>query len=419
MVGAGAAGLAAAICAAEANGTARILIIEGAVKPGAKILVSGGGRCNVTNERVTPEDFWGGSRAIIRNVIAQFDDGRVRQWFAQMGVELKLEPTGKYFPVSDQARTVLEALLSRVESLGIKLWTGTRVVGLAREGNFLSLTLSDSQVISARRVIMATGGLALPKSGSDGAGLRLMAVLGHTLVPTTPALTPLVLRKNRTWAGRFAEFAGITMDARLSLFTCGHDRPDLTLEGSLLFTHFGLSGPVAMNMSRHWLRRALSDSAHNVMVCLGLPQFHSIDAANSWLLSQSRSSPTRRLSSVLSALVPDRIASAIVRDEGEDVVLSQLRHERRREVARALAMMPLEVAGARDYSHAEATAGGVDLGEIDYRTMESRKLPGLHLCGEILDVDGRIGGFNFQWAWASGYVAGRAAAASIAKSDSD
>jgi predicted Rossmann fold flavoprotein len=415
IVGAGAAGLAGAIFAAEAakGRDLRILIIEGARKPGAKILVSGGGRCNVTNERVTQYDFWGGSRAIIRNVLAQFDDRRARQWFEEMGVELKLEPSGKYFPVTNQARTVLEALLARVESLGIRIWTGTRVVGIARSAEEYSVALSDGQTLAARRVIVATGGLALPKSGSDGAGLSMMRTLGHTIVPTTPALTPLVLQKSRSLGGRFAEFTGVALDARLMLFRKGHEKPDVVLEGPLLFTHLGLSGPVAMNMSRHWLRRRLEECNDHATLCLGLPQFRSIADADAWLFEQTRVSPARRLSGVLAALYPERVAIAVAGDGGEDMIMSQLTLPRRQHVARCLAMLPLDVIGARDYTYAEATAGGVDLREIEYNTMESRKAPGLFLCGEILDVDGRIGGFNFQWAWSSGYVAGRGAARSL------
>lgn len=420
IAGCGAAGMAAGIFAARSARARdlRILIIEGARKPGAKILVSGGGRCNVTNERVTPEDYWGGSRAIIRNVIAQFDDGKVRDWFADMGVALKLEPTGKYFPVSNQAQTVLDALLKTLEESGIRIWTGTRVVAITPADYGFSLALSDGQVIQTRKVIVATGGMALPKSGSDGAGLSIMEKLGHTIVPTTPALTPLVLGADRSVGGRFAEYSGVTIDARLQLRRRGHGKTLIELEGSLLFTHFGLSGPAPMNLSRHWLRERLTHPEIALEVTIGHLRFESTESASRWLLNSAREAPSRRLSTSVSELYPDRIAHALVQSSGPDVALGQLSADHRRRLAEMIAALPVNVVGTRDYHHAEAMAGGVELAEIDYRTMQSRKVPGLYLCGEILDVDGRIGGFNFQWAWSSGYVAGRAAAAGLADSPS-
>lgn len=418
IAGCGAAGMAAGIFAAQsARGRdLRILIIEGAKKPGAKILVSGGGRCNVTNEHVTPEDYWGGSRAIIRNVLAQFDDGKVRDWFADMGVELKLEPTGKYFPVSNQAQTVLDALVNQLEESGIRVWAGTRVVGITPADSGFSLTLSDGQVITARKVIVATGGMALPKSGSDGAGLSIMEKLGHTIVPTTPALTPLVLGADRFVGGQFADYSGVTIDARLQLRRPGHGKPLVELEGSLLFTHFGLSGPVAMNLSRHWLRERLLRPESPLEVTVGHPRFGSVESADRWLLNACRETPSRHLSTVMSELYPDRLGSALAQSFGPDVALGQLSAERRRGLSAMIVALPVRVVDTRDYHHAEAMAGGVELSEIDYHTMQSRKVPGLYLCGEILDVDGRIGGFNFQWAWSSGYVAGHGAVRSLSES---
>lgn len=415
VVGAGAAGLAAAIFAAEsAEGhDLRLLVIEGAKKPGAKILVSGGGRCNVTNENVTPDDFCGGSRAIIRNVLAQFNDERARNWFESMGVPLKLEPTGKYFPVSDEAKSVLEALLARVDELGIRIWAGTRVTDIVANNPGISLTLSDTQVINSRRVIVATGGLALPKSGSDGAGLKIMERLGHTIVPTTQALTPLLLARGRDLGGRFAEFAGVTIDARMRLYRKGHGKALVDLTGSLLFTHLGLSGPLAMNFSRHWLRERLLQPDVALEVTIAHPNFTDIGDARKWLSDCTKHSPSSWISSALTQLFPDRIADAIIQESGVTTNLSQMTAKQRDDIAAMISGLHVDVIGARDYNFAEATAGGVELSEIDYHTMESRKVPGLYLCGEILDVDGRIGGFNFQWGWSSGYVAGRGAVAGL------
>jgi predicted Rossmann fold flavoprotein len=415
IVGAGAAGLAAAIFAGEAARDAplrpRILLLDGARKPGAKILVSGGGRCNVTNVEVTPEDFNGGPKPIIRNVLRAFDHRRTLAWMEDLGVALKLEETGKYFPVSDKAATVLEALLARVRHVGVELRPSTRITGVRRlEGGF-EVEVAESAPIRCRAVVMATGGLALPKSGSDGAGLRMLAAMGHTIVPTTPALVPLLLGAGMEPASHFAEWSGLTLDMRLELAASQASKPTASYTGSLLFTHFGISGPVALNISRHWLRARNTENFKDINLYAGLPRFASIAAADGWLRELAGSNPKRQLANALQAMVPERLARAFAGDS--TITLGQLTRPERQRLSGLLAAMPLPVVGDRGYSFAETTAGGVELREIQHATMESRVVPGLFLCGELLDVDGRIGGFNFQWAWASGYLAGRAAIARV------
>jgi len=418
IIGAGAAGLAAAIFAGEAlAGTGRgIVLLEGARKPGAKILVSGGGRCNVTNREVTPEDYCGGPKPIIRNVLRAFDERRTLEWMASLGVELKLEPTGKYFPVSDKARTVLDALLKRASDLGVDLRSGTRVASVhssmavspMTDQPQFQITFSDAPPIHARRLVLATGGLALPKSGSDGAGLQWMRALGHSIVPTTPALAPLVLDEGAAGSPRLTELAGMTLDIRLALGDpAGRRLAEFT--GSTVLTHFGMSGPAPMNLSRH-VARYLQDNRHPPLATLGHPDFPTPESADTWLRAQIASNPKRQANTALEALFPERLARIIA---GDDVRLTDLSRERRLALSRRIAALPIPVTGDRGYSFAETTAGGVDLREVDARTMASRVVPGLHLCGEMLDVDGRIGGFNFQWAWASGYLAGRGAARAI------
>lgn len=421
VIGAGAAGLAAAIFAAETAGTisVRIVLLESAKKPGAKILISGGGRCNVTNERVSGSDFWGGSSHTVRKVINSFGNQKTIDWFRRLGVALKREPTGKLFPTSDKAQTVLSALLNRVDELGIELRTGSRVTDIVPNRSGFAVDIRSvgptTTQISARCVIVATGGLALPKSGSDGAGLSILARLGHTIVPTTPSLVPLVLKKSRSIGGRFAEFSGITMDARLRLMQGNATKPVTELRGSLLFTHLGISGPLAMDFSRHWLRAKLENPHTGFRVLLGVPGLQSALEAEARILASVRAHPKRQLGTFLNEFFPSRIAQAIADDVGIDTTLSQLTRAQRRRLAELLIEMTLEIVGTRGYAYAEATAGGVDLREIEWKTMSSRLIPNLYLCGEILDVDGRIGGFNFQWAWSSGYLAGRGAIEGVNK----
>jgi hypothetical protein len=259
----------------------------------------------------------------------------------------------------------------------------------------------------AQRVIVTTGGRSLPRSGSDGSGWEIVRALGHTVTDTHPALVPLVLDPTMF----HAEVSGISHEAALSTFIDGK-RIDCRT-GSLLWTHFGISGPVAMDASRHWVV-AKETGKRPEMRCNYLPPggFEDVDP---WLLGQASARPRTSVVSAIAQRLPERIAAAIVTHTNIDpaTTLGQLSRESRRALAHALTDLPLPVAGPRGWNYAEVTAGGVPLAEIDYRTMHSRKVPGLHLAGEILDCDGRIGGFNFQWAWATGYLAGTAAAKSL------
>jgi len=405
IIGGGAAGLAAAIFAAEAaTPSGRIVILDRAKTLGAKILVSGGGRCNVTHEVVRPEDF-NGRRTIVRNILAAFDAAATVKWFSSLGVELKQEPTGKLFPISDSARTVLHALLHRCEELKIEIHNGSDVTSIAHATAAASsyAIRTSSGEWTASRVIMATGGRSLPRSGSDGSGWQLAAALGHTVTPTFAALVPLVLGPTMF----HASLAGISQEVELSVFENGK-RIDRRA-GSLLWTHFGISGPVVMDASRHWV--ITRESGGNPEMRCNLLHPDSFDEVERWLIDQATSAARTTIINALAKRLPERVAGAILAFCRIDAVMTcgQLPREQRRALAHALTALPMDVQQHRGWNYAEVTAGGVPLDEIDFRTMESRKVPGLYLAGEMLDCDGRIGGFNFQWAWATGYLAGSAA----------
>ncbi len=421
VIGAGAAGLAAGIFAGEAacerGQPLRLAVFDGARKPGAKILVSGGSRCNVTNETVTETDYFGGPRTLIRRVLKRFNHTHTLRWMRELGVELKLEDTGKYFPVTDNSRTVLDALLKRLEEVGAVLHAGARVVELLpprQPEESWRLHLDGAEPVTARRVILATGGLALPKSGSDGWGLEVMRRLGHTVVPTTPALVPLRLDPAQPGVGgRFAEFSGVTLEVRLGLYTQAGKRLE-ERPGSLVFTHFGISGPAALDLSRHWLRAKRHEPHATFPVKLGVPELSTFEAAHGWLLEQGEAHPKRDVATSLKAHLPERLARAYAEVAGADTFVA-LRKPVRKRLAHDLVGLPLAVCGDRGYAHAEVTAGGVDLREVDMRSMASKRLDNLYLVGEILDVDGRLGGFNFTWSWATGHIAGHAVVAAAAE----
>ena len=404
IVGAGAAGLMAAIQAGRSAPGKRILLLDGARSLGAKILVAGGGRCNVTHYEVSADDFAGSSRNSIAKVLRELPVPATGDFFRGLGVELKREPTGKLFPATDQARTVLEALLRATREAGVKLLYPRRVTAIRRAGAGFVLTGEWGEV-TARRVILAAGGQALPKSGSDGSGYALARALGLTTTATIfPALVPLLVPDDH-W---LRTVQGIAVPARIEV-RAGTGKRLAAFRGDLLCTHFGLSGPVVLDASRHYLAARQTDRQARFVVAF-LP-----DATAEGLTGELANLARRSLGRWLAEKLPDRLADALLASAGLDPAANALRlkKEERQALLRALLEHEIPITGDRGFVHAEATAGGIPLDQVRLETMESRLCPGLHLCGELLDVDGRIGGFNFQWAWASGTVAGRGAAAAL------
>ncbi len=406
IVGGGAAGLATAIFAGRRMPAASVAVLDGARKLGAKILVAGGGRCNVTNRRVDATDFNGGSRNAIKRVLQAFSAEAAAAFFAEIGVALHEEECGKLFPDSNRAQTVLDALLAETQRRGARILTGRRVSRIARanDGFHIWLVEDDSPAFTARRVVLATGGKSLPKTGSDGGGYALAEALGHSLVAPTPALDPLVLD------GEFhASLSGIAQEAELVVRVEG-EKP-VHVRGPLLWTHFGVSGPAALDASRHWHRARVA--GRGVSVAASFLPGADFAAGEQRLRALTADQPKVQLHNALARLLPGRVADAILVELGisHSVPMAHFARDVRRKLVHALIEWPLPVRDGRGYKFAEATAGGVPLGEMDPRTMASRVCPGLYLVGEMLDVDGRIGGFNFQWAWSSGYVAGNAVVA--------
>jgi len=403
VVGAGAAGLATAIFTRRLNPALSVVLLEGAKKPGAKILVSGGARCNVTNAVVGETDFWGGRRSVIRRILRAFPVGDTVAFFAAIGVPLHEEADGKLFPDTNRARDVLTALLREAEAAGVRLLAGHRVVGIERRARGFTLETSHG-ALGADAVVLATGGRSLPKSGSDGMGYTFAEQLGHTIVPTTPGLVSLVLEDEEPL---HRPLSGVSHDAELTVWVDG--TAAIRLAGALLWTHFGISGPVALNASRHWAR-ARSEGQTAAVTATFCPgqRFEEVDLR---LIALSGARPRASAQTGLATIVPAAVATGLLQHLGlADGVLGQVTRDQRRRLAHALVEWRLPISDTRGYTYAEVTAGGVALPEVNPATMESRVCPGLYLVGEMMDVDGRIGGFNFQWAWSSAKVAGEALA---------
>ena len=399
VVGGGAAGLMAAITAARFAPAPDVIVIDGARRLGAKILISGGGRCNVSNRVVTARDFNGGAPRAIARVLRALPVDDTLRFFNELGVTLHEEPHGKLFPDSNRAATVLDALLNEAARTGVRLRHPQRATHVAPADGGFVVTTNDGP-LRARRVVLASGGMSVPKTGSDGAGYTMARALGHGIVPPTPALAPLILD------GTFHEpVSGVSHPVEVTLRSPG--QPSRRITGDLLWTHFGASGPAPLDISRHWHRAAID--RRPMAVDLSFRPGERFEAVDAQLIAEAAARPRASIATVLAAGLPASVAAQILTtlDLDPTGTMAHLAREDRRRLAHALTAWTLPVTGSRGFNYAEATAGGVSLDEIDPATMESRVCPGLYLAGEVLDVDGRLGGFNFQWAWASGYVAGR------------
>ncbi len=422
IIGGGAAGLMAANFAGRSqqqqqqpNVQPRVLLLDGAKTLGAKILVAGGGRCNVTHDVVHPHDYVTSQgivteRHAVAKVLRTLTVAQTIDFFHDIGVELKHEPTGKLFPVSDDARTVLDALVAATQKAGVTIRTGHRVTDIARRDDRFEVNVNDTslgvtETYTAKRVILATGGQSLPKTGSDGFGYQLARKLGHKIITPFPSLVPLVLRAGH-W---LTQLSGLSLPVSLAVAQAS-GKVLVRQTGSMLCTHFGISGPVVLDVSRHWVAAHQLDS-NTTLRCALLPD-KSFAEVEQWLMDETARHPQKMLVNVLRSALPQRLAEALPKHElnlAPGLVMGQLPREARRKLVHALTDMVLPMERDRGWLFAEVTAGGVPLEEVNLRTMASKVCPGLYLCGEILDVDGRMGGYNFQWAWCTGRLAGLAA----------
>ena len=405
VIGAGAAGLVAAAEAAQRG--ASVLLIEKNSKAGVKILMSGGTRCNLTHHADPREiaEAFGHARRFLQPALGAFSPADVVQMFHQFGVPTKVESTGKVFPVSNRALHVRDALVRRASEAGVRIETALGVLALmpAAGGGWKIATAAGE--IDADRVIVTAGGRSWPGCGTTGDAYAWLRGLGHTIIEPRPALVPLT--GGADW---MHQLSGVTVedclvsviDARLQKRkTIGNRR------SSFLFTHFGFSGPAAMDSSGS-LTAAESFNDRQVLLDL-LPEWDR-SRLRQWLTDRLRDGGRQRVASRLAKRLPMRLASALAQHTGADCTIAELPRNVCGRICESLKQLPLDVHGTLGFDKAEVTAGGVALGEVDPRTMQSRLAAGLYIAGEVLDVDGPIGGYNFQAAFSTGRAAGIAAA---------
>lgn len=402
-MGAGAAGLLAATHAAERG--RRTLLLEKNRRPGVKILMSGGTRCNLTHatDATGIVKAYGAPGRFLHSALAALNPQQLVDLFESEGVPTKIESTGKIFPLSDRAADVLSALLARLGRSGCSLATDEPLQAIERAGQGFRLVTSRRELL-AEKVIITTGGKSYPGSGTTGDGYAWCTALGHSLVPPRPSLTPV--RCEAAWV---AALRGITLpDIVLELHEL-HEagrraKPLARTRGSLLFAHFGLTGPVALDISRevsgHPRPRTLS------LECDLLPDVSRAQLEDD-LRQVTAESGKKQVVTLLGAWLPVRLAETVMAQA--EVPLERRAAEvskaERLRIVDHMKRLTFPVAGTLGFEKAEVTAGGIPLSEVDSRTMQSKLVPGLYLAGEVLDLDGPIGGYNFQAAFSTGWLA--------------
>ena len=402
VIGAGAAGFMAAIQAARTGQP--VTLLERTADGGRKILISGGGRCNVLPAELDEGRFvTDSSRHTMAKILRSWPVAAQRGFFEQsLGVPLALEPeTGKLFPVSNRAREVRDALLFATRQSGATVRFGATVTAVRPRADGWSVELADGASFGAERVIVATGGLSVPATGSDGFGLELARQLGHEIHPTYPALTPLVADPPV-----HADLAGVSLEVTLR----GRDDAGraVTATGGFLFTHRGYSGPTVLDLSHLAVRsRMAGGPLATIKAQWAGPDREGWDGI---LRTQGR----HAVATVIRRELPARLAERLLAEAAlpADQTLAQLGKDQRRTLVGLLTGYDLPWTGDEGYKKAEVTGGGVALSEVNPETLESRRCPGLFFCGEMLDAFGPIGGYNFAWAWATGRAAALGAAAS-------
>lgn len=403
VIGAGASGMLAAITAARQG--ASVTLLEGMEKPGKKLLITGSGRCNLTNLRQESTCYRGADAEFVGNVLKQFTVSDTLSFFREIGL-LTIARDGYVYPVTGQASSVLEVLLLEIKRLGVKLKCTEKVLSI--EKNMLFRVRTAGWTYEADAVILAAGSKAAPATGSDGSGYALAKKCGHSLVTPREALVPLTIRESWT-----KKLSGLRMQAAVTLE--GH-----TEKGELQWTDTGISGIVVFQLSRFAVRAlakrpdVIDGKTKSVPVQLDLLPFVSAEELFNHLANRKAMQPHGCSAESLLAgvfakkAIAPLLQAAKIRPSEKAARLSDKDLHR---LVAAVKQLTLTVSGSRSFEQAQVCQGGVCCTEIHPQTLESRKMPGLYIVGELLDVDGICGGYNLQWAWASGFAAGRAAAA--------
>lgn len=403
IIGAGPAGIMAAITASKNNQS--VVLIDRNQVIGRKILATGNGRCNITNRLANPLNYHGADFLFIQKVLKNFDQFDTISFFENLGLVLKEEDSGRMFPRTNQATTVVDALEHELVSLGVSVKLNSLVRSIKNNGQW-EIFLENKETIMADKLILALGGQAACHLGSSGDGYYWAKNLGHTIVPIYPALVPI--ETIETWP---REVQGLKVEAKVTGLIDGEIIREK--EGDVLFTHFGLSGPAAMAEAG-----AVGQAVGNkkAKIILDLFPDKSIQELDDLLKKSLDVNGAKQIKNTLAGFIPLNLCIVIMNnlDINPDKKTAEITKEERQKIIQALKRLTLNVKSLRPFKEAQVTSGGISTEEIDPETMESKIIKGLYFAGEIMDVDGDSGGFNLQWAWSTGYTAGLAASKSSA-----
>ncbi len=396
VVGGGAAGMIAAITAASNGG--HVTLLERQDRVGKKLLATGNGRCNYTNINLTIDNYHGSNPNFAYSALSSFGVNQTMDFFERLGITPAVEEGGKVFPLSFQSSSMLDVLRYELERLNISLITDAFVNYIDRKNDFL-VGLKDGRRFKADKLILATGGMALPSSGSDGNGYNLAKSLGHRITDVFPGLVQLKLEGNI-----FKQIKGVKILGKVSLFS--NDKFLLEDYGDILFTDYGISGPPVLQLSRtalYYLRKK-----QDIRLRVSIISAKSSEELEDYLNQRFSFMPDKSLSESLIGLINKRLIIPLLKEckLDKDKNVSNLSKEEISLLANILTSWEFKIIGSQSWGQAQVTAGGVSTDEIDSKTMESKLIEGLYIVGELLDIDGDCGGFNLQWAWSSGYIAG-------------
>jgi predicted Rossmann fold flavoprotein len=401
VVGGGAAGMIAAISARRLG--ADVTILERNLRVGKKVLATGNGRCNFTNINADVGYYHGNNPKFTYSALSNFTVDDTIRFFEKLGIAYKVEDFGKVFPMSDQASSILDVFLYELNQLGVNIVCDANVKDIRKNGKFL-IELEDGKVYKGDRVIITTGGKAMPSSGSDGSGYDLAARLGHTIIDIFPALVQLKLE-----GPFFKRLDGVKFVGTAEII---HNNKSVAKDrGDILFTNYGVSGPPILQISRK--AGELLKAGQEPYLKITIMDIMSKDDLRTffkkrWQISSSKPLDFSLVGLLNKRLIPVVLMEAGINDTGQPVASLSAKEQER--IIDILTDWRFKIRGTRSWPSAQVTAGGVDTREINQDTMESKLVEGLFFAGEIIDIDGQCGGFNLQWAWSSGYIAGQSAA---------
>lgn len=400
IVGGGAAGMMAALSARK-NG-ADVLILEKNDRVGKKLLATGNGRCNYTNINLKIDNYHGNNSKFAISALSGFNVDKTIDFFERLGITPAVEDNGKVFPLSYQSSSMLDVLRYEIESEGIELITEANVSDIRKKKKFI-VTLKDKRVFEGDKVIIATGGMALPSSGSDGNGYNLCKKLGHSVTSIFPGLVQLKLQSDflKSIDGvKFVGVAGIYLG----------DKMIMQDNGDILFTSYGISGPPILQLSRTALEYL--NKGKNIDLRVSIIYTKNEDELYNYLVNRFDMMPKKTIEIGLIGMINKRLIIPILKELNIDKnkTISNITKDEIKRLAKILVSWSFKVIGSQSWGNAQITAGGVNTDEIDNKTMESKIVPGLYIVGELVDIDGDCGGFNLQWSWSSGYIAGEDAA---------